>query len=408
MRRRYGWYLPLSAADLQAIWDCATVSVDANVLLDLYRYHDEARNRILGALQHFKGRLWLTNQAAEEFIRNRTTVITKTSAEYETAKTAIKGLEEAVVQARDTLRGHRLVPGSVPEVLERAVLAATRDAAAAVDGAKTSHPDFLKEDPILAAVFDLFDEAVGDAPSAEERESLGQEAKRRRDERIPPGYKDSQKDAQRADGDYILWHEVLTRAKQTQRPLILVTSERKEDWWEIHSGSRVGPRRELIEEAHRVSGQRVLILGTDRFVERVAEQQGEQISQGVLFEIRQVSQQRAVKDQQSELEEIIAAAVETLANDLLDEDAVCSLIAETNASGYYPDMVEVTMVGDLDLGSTEVDFEARVHFSGEQDEDNVWHGHAINATLRGKVHFDGEEWVVHDDYKVTADIEHDE
>jgi len=41
MRRRYGWYLPISQEELQAIWDSATVSVDANVLLDLYLHHPE-------------------------------------------------------------------------------------------------------------------------------------------------------------------------------------------------------------------------------------------------------------------------------------------------------------------------------------------------------------------------------
>lgn len=408
MRRRYGWYLPISPEELQAIWDSATVSVDANVLLDLYRHHEEARGRILEALQYFKGRLWLTNQAAEEFIRNRTSVIAKTSAEYEAARNAIKGLEEALAQARDVLRGHRLVLDSVPEELERRTLAATRDATAAVEAAKSSRPDFLKDDPILEAVFDLFDDAVGDAPSADERDRLGQEAKRRREEKIPPGYKDAQKDGQRADGDYLLWHEVLLHAKETQRPLILVTSERKEDWWEIQSGRKLGPRRELLEEAHAVSGQRVLILATDLFVERAAEQKGQKISQGLLFEIRQVSEQRGGADDRRDLEDIIHAAVETLAIDLTEEDPICSLIAETNASGYYADEVEIISLGDLDLESAEVDFEARVHFCGDQDGDKMWYGDAIEATVKGKVRFNGDEWVVQDGYEVSGEIERDE
>jgi hypothetical protein len=409
MRRRYGWYLPISPDELQAIWASATVSVDANVLLDLYRHHEEVRDRILAALRHFKGRLWLTNQAAEEFIRNRTSVITRTAAEYEAARNAIKGLEEALAKARDTLRGQRFVLDSVPENLERHTLAATRDATAAVDEAKSSRPNFLKEDPILEAVFDLFDGAVGDAPSADERVQLGREAKRRQDEKIPPGYMDAQKDGQRADGDYLLWHEVLLRAKDTQRDLILVTSERKEDWWEIQSGRKLGPRRELLEEAHAVSGQRVLILATELFVERAAEQEGQKLPQDLLFEIRHVSEQRGnADDRRGELDEIIQAAVEALAIVLPNEEPICSLIAETNATGYYADDVEITAIGDLDLESAEIDFEASVHFCGDQDGDKMWYGDAIQATVKGSVGFDGDDWVVRHGYEVSGHIERDE
>lgn len=408
MRRRYGWYLPLSPGELEAVWSSGIVSVDANVLLDLYRHHDEARGRILSALRSFKGRLWLTNQAAEEFIRNRTAAITNVAAEYEAARSTIKEFEKALLKARDALRGHRLVSESIPEALDRDASAAIRVASAAVDAARSSHPDFLKDDPILTEVFDLFDGAVGDPPSVEERQRLADEAKRRRDEKIPPGYEDAKKEAARADGDFLVWHELLSHAKQTQRPLIFVTSERKGDWWEIQGGRRIGARRELLEEAHTVAGQRVLILSTDLFIERVAAREGQQVPQDLLFEIRRLSEGSEHAAHRDILEEIAQAAVDELANTLTDEDPIASLIAETNASGYYADDVHITEVGELDLETAEVPFEAWVHFHGDQHDDQMWCGNTIRATVQGRIHFNGEQWVVRDGYEISAEIENDD
>lgn len=409
VRHRFSWYLPPTEQELESIWDSATVSVDANVLLDLYRHHGEARDRILDALRFFSGRLWLTNQAAQEFIQNRTTVIANTTAEYKAAEQTIKQLEKALAEARDALRGYRLLPNSVPVALEEGTLAATAAAAAAIDAAKMSRPDLLRTDAILQSIFALFDNAVGDPPSEEEEEKLRKEAKRRRENRIPPGYKDSQKEGARADGDYLLWHEVLQRAKTTERPVILVTSERKEDWWEIHNGKRIGPRRELLEEAHLVAGQRVLVLATDLFVERVAYRRGQEVSQAVLFEIREASQwHRSTDKEWNDLEQIVQAAVEDLASDLTEQEPICDLIAETNASDYHPDDIAITKIGDLDLETAEVSFEASIHFSGDQHEDRMWCGHAITATLAGVVRFDGSEWIVKDDYEISGEIDHGE
>ena len=408
MRSRYGWYLPLSKQELDEVWNSATVSLDANVLLDLYRYHDEARQGMFEALNHVKERLWISSQAADEFFRNRTTVISKTSAGYDSAKETLKKLEKALASARDTLRGHLLVPDSVAEELADGVLRVTSTAAAAVEEARKTRPDFLEHDPILDAVVDLFDDAVGPPPTTEQADQWRKEAKRRREEQIPPGYKDRAKEGDKADGDYFLWAQVLSQAKESERDLILVTSERKEDWWEIQSGRRVGPRRELVEEAHRESGQRVLLVSTERFVETIWSRRGTAVSQRLLFEIRHVSANRSAAERaREELFNIIEAAVDDLAMRLANEEPICALIAETNACGYSADQVEITNFGDLDLESAEVSFEARIRFSGDQDEDRMWHGDAINATIEGTVHFDGNEWLVKDDF-TAAEIEHEE
>jgi hypothetical protein len=74
--------------------------------------------------------------------------------------------------------------------------------------------------------------------------------------------------------------------------MILVTSERKEDWWEKHSGKTVGPRQELQREASEYSGQRVLIYQTTRFLQLTAEKTGRDINDAAVDEIRAVDETR--------------------------------------------------------------------------------------------------------------------
>ena len=406
MRHRYHWYLPPSPEELEAIWESATVSVDANVLLDLYRYHDEARDQLLEALRSFSGRLLLTSQVADEFIENRTAVIAQTSAEYETAKKTIDDFRKALVRARDALRGHRMIPDTIADTLEHATATAISAAESAIGEARRDRPNFLKHDPVLQSIVDLFDNAVADPPPPEKHAELRQEAKRRREAKIPPGYMDSKKDGQRADGDYILWWEILEHARVSNRPMILVTSDLKEDWWEIHSGKRVGPRRELLQEAYRVTGQRVVILSTELFVERVAQRKGKELSQAILFEIQGVASHRhsAPDDERSKLERIVVDALDALTHDLIQEDPISSLIAETNASSFSADEIEVTKMGDLDLESAELEFEATIQFTGDQDEERMWYGDTISVTIQGTIGFDGSEWVIRD-YDVHGDID---
>lgn len=64
-----------------------------------------------------------------------------------------------------------------------------------------------------------------------------------------------------ASGDYLVWYELLREGEAQKKPLILITSDTKEDWWNQPNGSRpLGPRRELVEEYSACSGCQVFLL----------------------------------------------------------------------------------------------------------------------------------------------------
>jgi PIN like domain len=111
--------------------------------------------------------------------------------------------------------------------------------------------DALINDPILAAFERLLDGKIGSKPSDDERNSRITEALKRQKLKQPPGYKDVDKDTDELKaGDYLLWAELLEYAKSSESttPIMFVTGDVKEDWFERIKEKTIGPRIELKRE----------------------------------------------------------------------------------------------------------------------------------------------------------------
>ena len=67
MRDQYFEYYKPSEEELKRYWKECIFVLDANVLLDLYRYSEESRNELLRILVAYKDRLWIPAQVALEF-----------------------------------------------------------------------------------------------------------------------------------------------------------------------------------------------------------------------------------------------------------------------------------------------------------------------------------------------------
>jgi hypothetical protein len=293
MRNSFAWYLDAHAPDPNSFWDAAILSVDANVLLDLYRYHADTRDRILEAISSFDERVWLSDQAGTEFFRNRKRVIVSSNTTFSDAGAAIEKLAKALVEARDKLRGQRLVPRSLTDALDAAVSGAVSEARNSIKEAQTAHPDYLREDPLLERLLAIFDGRVGAPYDAESFAATIKKAEGRFKAKVPPGYMDEDdKEGDRRYGDYVLWSQLMDNAKAASSPIIFVTSEKKEDWWEQKGHLTLGPRLELLEEFARETGQRIHLYRTERFLEIHAARAGSQLNEGVVEEIRQVDARR--------------------------------------------------------------------------------------------------------------------
>lgn len=294
MQENFSWYFPLNKNEIEALWEEAILTVDANVLLDLYRYHESTRNALLDALKRFEGRLWLSHQTAEEFFRNRKRVIVGAASAFDEAKQNIDDFAKAADDIVSKVRKNRIIPDSISESLRAAVDNALEKARQAVSESHAQHPDFLAHDPILDRLAALFQGAVGEAFSSSRSADAMAEAERRIREKIPPGYLDSKKSGTKAYGDYFMWCQILDHAAEEKKPIIFVTSEAKEDWWERAAGKTIGLHYELLRESYALTGQRLLAYQTDRFFRYSAELRGEVSNESAAKEISEFVQARSV------------------------------------------------------------------------------------------------------------------
>jgi hypothetical protein len=292
MKEMFKWCFPKTPAQIREIWDNGILTVDTNVLLDLYRYHQNTREALLESLNLFSGRAWLSNQVAEEFFRNRNSVILSSTSSFNEAEKNINEIRKVIEEPIKKIKSNRTISESIGKAIELSFEKTLSDASKEIEELMALYPDYLKSDSVLENIYTLFNSNVGDAFDQDSLVEIHKEAKRRIDNEIPPGFKDNGKKGAKPYGDYILWRQILDFVKKAQKPLILVTSEEKEDWWEKSSGKIVGPLYELLKEFHLETGQPFLLYRTARFLEYSLEKAGKQTNQEAVEEIREFAELR--------------------------------------------------------------------------------------------------------------------
>ncbi|EEI89713.1 hypothetical protein HMPREF0765_4618 [Sphingobacterium spiritivorum ATCC 33300] len=292
MKEMFKWYFPSTKKEIEDIWKKGILTVDTNVLLDLYRYHLNTRQALLSSLKKFKGRAWLSHQVADEFFKNRNSVILSAAGAFNEAERLLLEVKKSVEEPLKKLKNSRIIPDELEENLETAINASISGAEESLKKIRSEYPNYKENDPILKSICNLFESSVGLPFEKEILNEVLKEAKRRKENKIPPGFKDSNKDGDRPFGDYIIWRQIIEHVKESKQPLIFVTSEQKEDWWEKSSGQITGPLYELLKEFYMETGQRFLFYRTDRFLEFSNESSSSQANIDAVEEIREFVSQR--------------------------------------------------------------------------------------------------------------------
>jgi hypothetical protein len=144
----------------------------------------------------------------------------------------------------------------------------------------------VDDDAIWRAVLDLFDGRTGTPYDDKAVEELCKVAETRFAVGRPPGYADQEKGGTAQYGDYILWQQILDRAKATSLPVIFVTDDRKDDWWLKSHGRTVGPRPELVSEMLQEAGVDFWMYQPDQFMTYASERYKTDVSPETLQEVR--------------------------------------------------------------------------------------------------------------------------
>lgn len=270
LRETFPQYQISTEAERQEAITAGLVVVDANVLLDAYRFAPPSRADLLQSLGKLGERLWIPHQVGLEFYNNRINVMSEQVKVYREAterlervaadidsslKEPIRRLAKTVALSesdRDRMIGY--IDGGLSEL---------RRDLAELERRHGISSDSLAMDEVLTQIETVLATNVGPPLSDKELEEVRQRAKDRHAKRIPPGYMD--KDAA-SPGDYILWVQLLKEAKKRGLPTLFITRDVKEDWFWRVRGRTVGGRPELIEEAQAEAGVRLIIMETKSFL----------------------------------------------------------------------------------------------------------------------------------------------
>lgn len=302
MRTIFPEYYPPEEKDFSDLWREATIVLDANVLLNLYRLPQKSREEFLKVIEQFSDRLWLPFHAALEFQRNRVGVMLEKEDAIESFS---KKTKDHVPNIRSEFQKQEAAK-NILGVDEAALLNALESAYANIEAAASKNlaaqKDLYKNDSIRAWLDEKLSGKIGSPPKTKaEVDALIEGADERYKYKVPPGYMDSSKAKdgepiqfyhgslkyEARHGDLILWRQLLAHCTLSGvRAVILVTDDTKEDWWLKVRGRTVGPHPALIEEIRRVSNVNLFWMYSSlNFLKNAAKYKHTAVSDETLTEV---------------------------------------------------------------------------------------------------------------------------
>lgn len=267
-------YIELSDNEKEALCKSAIFVFDTNVFLNLYRYSSRTRDRLIDSIRELKPRIWMPYQVAYEFCKDRYDVITKSDKRFDAC------LKEA----------DKLLSGWVEELRLDKDDSDIKELKLHIEGwintKKKKYSTFSQsEDFIFNELLDLFDGRVGKPFSDDEKKQIEQDGAKRYEKKIPPGYKDKDKDGNKY-GDILVWKEIINYSNSERVDIIFVTHDQKEDWWNIVNGKTIGPRVELRKEFYEITGKTFHMYTMSRFLSLFAKNGDNQIDDTTIKEVK--------------------------------------------------------------------------------------------------------------------------
>lgn len=254
----------------EKVWQDGIIVFDTNVLLNLYRYNEEARDELLELMKSFQKRLWMPYQVGLEFLANRETVINWLHKGYKDLSGQVDECKKSFFKFFDgNYAKHRHIDRSELEKLFDQHLQPIKDKLS--EWEKTM-PDFEKKDVVKNKILAMYDKRVGKDYNYDELLEIYAKGRIRYDHKIPPGYKDDTKEKREMGvrhvyGDLTAWMQIMDYAREKEKDIIFVGEDLKEDWWEKDDGKITKPRQELIDEFSYRTGRDIVFHTQKGFIE---------------------------------------------------------------------------------------------------------------------------------------------
>lgn len=250
---------------LEAIEDIkgdALIVLDANVLLLPFTTNVknvEAIKAVYGQLVQ-SDKIFLPAQAVREYLDNRAKKLTDIS----------EALQKKSNQSFNYVGAHPLLE-SLDEFkavlgLENELKKSIKDYQSKIRETLTAVQKWGWNDPVSK----MYHEVLADRVLNDKElnvEEISKDLENRNTLKIPPGYKDQNKEQNQA-GDLLIWHEILKIATEKEQHVIFVSGDEKVDWWHQSGKSPLYPRFELVDEFRgKTSGKSFHIVSLSKLLE---------------------------------------------------------------------------------------------------------------------------------------------
>lgn len=286
MKEQFRGFLGYDEEEFSELWRNALFVVDTNILINFYKYSSKAStNSLYSILIRIRdlGRLWIPHQVAMEYFFNYESNMFKQFEGYDVLGKDLKKLKgNAEKVLRSVKSEHPYINTHTFEFFIKSLHQANEELTDKLEAVKGNLPNAksTKED-----ILRLMDGIIGESYSQDKIKKIEIEGEERYKDNVPPGYEDSEdKDSddirtygsikyQKKFGDLIMWNQIIDKVLSLEEPtpIILITEEQKEDWWEKEGRNIIRPQPHLIQEFFEKTGQEFYMYRTDKFIEYAKE-----------------------------------------------------------------------------------------------------------------------------------------
>ena len=257
MEERFPGFYDRTEEEFSMLWQEASLALDTNMLLNVYRYREDTRERFFEILEQLQGRIWIPHQVIYEYQNNRLEVIGQQLKVYSEVSKALKSAQATLEGLEYLKEKHRFI--KIDEIIEapiRVLAEANRRLSEGLQKGRQEFENLKASDIYRERITHLFQNRIGNPYKRDQLLDVYRQADKRFELQIPPGWKDKTKKTYGKYGDVILWFQLLDYARVHNKPILFITDDVKSDWFvsDQESNGKARPRPELVQEMYEEAG----------------------------------------------------------------------------------------------------------------------------------------------------------
>lgn len=247
MRKHFPGFYPHRNSSMGELIDKATIVLDVDALLDLFKLHPDDANCFISLLKEnpIEGKVWMPYDVAwlyhkrmNEEIQNQIDNVNSVLSHLSACREAIEDSKKFPYLSRDLIAQLKDVINSITEACQK--------------DSEYLLESLMDDAELKESIQSLFEGKIGEEYNDGCLKNIYDEGSERYQRCEPPGYESEEvKENRIRYHDLIVWKQILAYAWNKEnrcRGIIYVTGKVRPDWYYIVNGKIISTRHELINE----------------------------------------------------------------------------------------------------------------------------------------------------------------